>query len=152
MTLTKRYGKLIDVERDFGFNEAVDLTGVTRSQLIHWSDKQLIVPSVAQTTGRGVPRRYSFEDLVLVRLAVVLVRDFGFPLSMLGRFLAPVRWAARRGADLVVLWGTDGTTFPLSSGDVAEIQRALAGTQNKTGLVLDIAAAREWVRARGATE
>ena len=48
------------------------LTGVTRAQLRYWHDSGLVRASGGGGGSPGVPRRYTFEDLVVLRSVVAL--------------------------------------------------------------------------------
>jgi DNA-binding transcriptional MerR regulator len=56
------------------------LTGLSVRQLDHWDRQGFVRPSVAHARGYGSARRYSFEDLVRLRVAGKL-RAAGFGLS-----------------------------------------------------------------------
>ena len=60
----------------FTSHQATRLTGCTPRQLRYWDQIGLVTPSVQQTGGRpGVPRLYSFRDLVALRVVKSLL-DF----------------------------------------------------------------------------
>lgn len=52
--------------------QAANITGIPYRTVDHWARTGLISPSVAEATGKGTERRYSFQDLVALRVA----RDF----------------------------------------------------------------------------
>ena len=56
------------------------LTGLSVRQLDHWDRQGFVRPSVAHAKGYGAARRYSFEDLVRLRVAGRL-RAAGFGLA-----------------------------------------------------------------------
>ena len=56
------------------------LTGLSVRQLDHWDRQGFVRPSVAPARGYGSARRYSFEDLVRLRVAGKL-RAAGFGLA-----------------------------------------------------------------------
>jgi DNA-binding transcriptional MerR regulator len=56
------------------------LTGLSVRQLDHWDRQGFVRPSVASARGYGSARRYSFEDLVRLRVAGRL-RAAGFGLA-----------------------------------------------------------------------
>ena len=47
-------------------------TGATRSQLIYWTDAELITPDVTETAGTGHHRAFSFRNLIQVKIATLL--------------------------------------------------------------------------------
>ena len=69
----------------FTSHQATRLTGCTPRQLRYWDQIGLVVPSVQQTGGRpGVPRLYSFRDLVALRVVKSLL-DNGMSLQRVRR-------------------------------------------------------------------
>ena len=65
----------------FTSHQACRLTGCTPRQLRYWDHVGLVTPSVQQTGGRpGVPRLYSFRDLVALRVVKSLL-DGGMSLQ-----------------------------------------------------------------------
>ena len=69
----------------FTSHQATRLTGCTPRQLRYWDQIGLVIPSVQQTGGRpGVPRLYSFRDLVALRVVKSLL-DNGMSLQRVRR-------------------------------------------------------------------
>ncbi len=69
----------------FTSHQACRLTGCTPRQLRYWDEVGLVTPSVQQTGGRpGVPRLYSFRDLVALRVVTSLL-DGGMSLQRVRR-------------------------------------------------------------------
>lgn len=69
----------------FTAHQASRLTGCTPRQLRYWDQIELVRPSVQQTGGRpGVPRLYSFRDLVALRVVKSLL-DGGMSLQRVRR-------------------------------------------------------------------
>jgi DNA-binding transcriptional MerR regulator len=69
----------------FTSHQASRLTGCTPRQLRYWDQIELIRPSVQRTGGRpGVPRLYSFRDLVSLRVVKSLL-DGGMSLQRVRR-------------------------------------------------------------------
>lgn len=60
------------VARSFSTAEAARLTGLTARQLDHWDRKGFVRPSVEKAAGYGTARRYSFADVVRLRVAARL--------------------------------------------------------------------------------
>jgi DNA-binding transcriptional MerR regulator len=80
----------------FTSHQASRLTGCTPRQLRYWDQIGLVLPSVQQTGGRsGVPRLYSFRDLVALRVVKSLL-DGGMSLQRVRRAYDYLR----RNADL----------------------------------------------------
>jgi DNA-binding transcriptional MerR regulator len=69
----------------FTSHQASRLTGVTPRQLRYWDQIGLVRPSIQRTGGRpGVPRLYSFRDLVALRVVRSLL-DGGMSLQKVRR-------------------------------------------------------------------
>jgi DNA-binding transcriptional MerR regulator len=69
----------------FTAHQASRFTGCTPRQLRYWDQIGLVGPSVQQTGGRpGVPRMYSFRDLVALRVVKSLL-DGGMSLQRVRR-------------------------------------------------------------------
>jgi DNA-binding transcriptional MerR regulator len=69
----------------FTAHQASRLTGCTPRQLRYWDQIGLVEPSIQKTGGRpGVPRMYSFRDLVALRVVKSLL-DGGMSLQKVRR-------------------------------------------------------------------
>lgn len=53
----------------FSAGEASRITKVPYANLDYWARTQLIAPSIAAANGIGTDRRYSFQDLIALRVA-----------------------------------------------------------------------------------
>src|SRR3954464_8971090 len=60
------------VARSFSTAEAARLTGLTPRQLDHWDRRGFLRPSLERAAGYGSARRYSFADVVRLRVAARL--------------------------------------------------------------------------------
>ena len=60
------------IARSFSTAEVARLTGLTPRQLDHWDRKGFVRPSVERARGYGSARRYSFTDVVRLRVAARL--------------------------------------------------------------------------------
>jgi DNA-binding transcriptional MerR regulator len=72
------------VSPDFSTGQAARLTGLSSRQLDHWDRKGFLKPSVAAAQGYGSKRRYSFADVVRLRVAARL-RAAGVGLARIKR-------------------------------------------------------------------
>jgi DNA-binding transcriptional MerR regulator len=72
------------VARSFSTAEAARLTGLTPRQLDHWDRRGFLRPSLERAAGYGTARRYSFADIVRLRVAARL-RANGVGLSRIRR-------------------------------------------------------------------
>jgi DNA-binding transcriptional MerR regulator len=57
------------VKDSFSTGDAVRITGVSFRNVDYWARTKFIVPSIADAKGTGTERRYSFSDLVALRVA-----------------------------------------------------------------------------------
>jgi DNA-binding transcriptional MerR regulator len=72
------------VTRSFSTAETARLTGLSARQLDHWDRKGFLRPSLERASGYGSTRRYSFADVVRLRVASRL-RANGVGLSRIRR-------------------------------------------------------------------
>ena len=68
----------------FSTGDAVRITGVSFRNIDYWARSKFIVPSVAEAQGTGSERRYSFSDLLALRVAREL-REAGVSTQSLRR-------------------------------------------------------------------
>ena len=72
------------IARGFSTAEVARLTGLTARQLDHWDRRGFLRPSLERASGYGSTRRYSFADVVRLRVAARL-RASGVGLARLRR-------------------------------------------------------------------
>jgi DNA-binding transcriptional MerR regulator len=72
------------VARSFSTAEAARLTSLSPRQLDHWDRLGFLRPSLQQASGYGSNRRYSFADVVRLRVAARL-RSHGLGLARIRR-------------------------------------------------------------------
>jgi DNA-binding transcriptional MerR regulator len=68
----------------FSTGAAVRITGVSFRNIDYWARTKFIVPSIADAKGTGTERRYSFSDLLALRVAREL-REAGISTQSLRR-------------------------------------------------------------------
>jgi DNA-binding transcriptional MerR regulator len=64
--------------------QTAELVGISYRQLDHWARQGLVRPSVARAAGSGTRRRYSYNDLVELKIAKKM-RDQGIDLKSIAR-------------------------------------------------------------------
>jgi DNA-binding transcriptional MerR regulator len=74
-------GKATD---SFSTGDTVRITGVSFRNIDYWARTKFIVPSIAEAQGTGTERRYSFTDLLALRVAREL-REAGVSTQSLRR-------------------------------------------------------------------
>jgi DNA-binding transcriptional MerR regulator len=88
------------VHQSFSTAQVARLTGLTPRQLDHWDRLGFLRPSLQRARGYGSARRYSFADVVRLRVAARL-RASGVALSRIRRCAAALERLDPRGtADL----------------------------------------------------
>jgi DNA-binding transcriptional MerR regulator len=88
------------IQDAFSTAEAARLSGLTPRQLDHWARQRFLCPSVKAASGYGSSRRYSFADIVKLRVAARL-RGSGVGLPRIRRCVEALkRLDAGVGADL----------------------------------------------------
>ena len=85
-------------ERETGFSgkQTCEIVGITYRQLDYWDRRDLVTPSLAKAHGSGTQRRYSYRDLVRLRVVKSLI-DAGVKLDNARRAIEYLR--AEEGAD-----------------------------------------------------
>lgn len=85
-------------EREIGFGgkQTCEIVGITYRQLDYWDRRDLVKPSLAKAHGSGTQRRYSYRDLVRLRVVKSLI-DAGVKLDNARRAIEYLR--AEEGAD-----------------------------------------------------
>jgi len=74
----------------FSTGDAVRITGVSFRNIDYWARTKFIVPSIAEAQGTGTERRYSFSDLLALRVAREL-REAGVSTQSLRRVVEFLR-------------------------------------------------------------
>jgi DNA-binding transcriptional MerR regulator len=74
----------------FSTGDAVRITGVSFRNIDYWARTKFIVPSIAEAQGTGTDRRYSFSDLLALRVAREL-REAGVSTQKLRRVVEFLR-------------------------------------------------------------
>lgn len=118
------------MQEGFTAEQATRLTGCTHHQLRYWDRVNLVSPSVQGTRGRpGVPRLYSFRDLVALRVVRSLL-DNGMSLQRIRRAWDYLRRNGSMDDHLSsVRLVTDGSTIFRVGSDDGELLDALRDGQ-----------------------
>ena len=123
------------MQEGFTADQASRLTGCTPSQLRYWDNVRLVQPSIQRTGGRpGVRRKYSFRDLVILRV-VRSLKDNGMSLQRIRRAWS---YLDRNGVDpRDVKLVTDGVSIFRIAHDDDELLDALREGQLAFFVALD---------------
>lgn len=109
------------MEEGFGGPQACKIVGITYRQLDYWARTDLIRPSLADAKGSGTQRRYSYQDLVELKVIKGLLdadvslrsarRAAGYLRSHLGEGMASASLVLNGTASVLVR--TDGELVDL---------------------------------------
>lgn len=84
--------------------DATRLTGLSTEQLREWTSRRALIPPDVKPQGHGSPARYSWQTILLLRLAVVLRDRFKMELQA-HRDLFAGLGAGLAHASFLSLWG-----------------------------------------------
>ncbi|MGB0470802.1 MAG: MerR family transcriptional regulator [Ilumatobacteraceae bacterium] len=99
----------------FSGRQTADVVGISYRQLDYWARTDLIRPSLTDASGSGSRRRYSYQDLLELRVVKTLI-DAGIKLESVREVFAYLRThvsADIASAHLVI----SGQTVVLAQGD-----------------------------------
>jgi len=106
--------------------DATKLTGLSTEQLREWTSRRALIPADVKPKGHGSPARYSWETILLLRLAVTLRGRFRLELQA-HRDLFTDLGAGLRRVSFFSLWGKSlalhgGPVWSLlEQGDLASV-------------------------------
>lgn len=84
--------------------DASRLTGLSTEQLREWTSRRALIPPDVKPRGHGSPARYSWQTILLLRLAVVLRDRFKLELHAHRDLFAELRTDLAR-TSFLSLWG-----------------------------------------------
>jgi DNA-binding transcriptional MerR regulator len=104
--------------------QVCSIVGITYRQLDYWARTDLIRPSIADARGSGTQRKYSYRDLVELKVIKSLL-DAGMALQKARRAIEYLR--DNLGADIasasLVLNGADSVLLARDSGELVDLVR-----------------------------
>ena len=80
----------LDVNRGFSGKRTAEIVGITYRQLDYWARTDLVRPSLAEATGSGSRRQYSYNDLLELKVIKSLL-DSGIRLEQVRKVFAYLR-------------------------------------------------------------
>lgn len=105
--------------------DATRLTGLSTEQLREWTSRRALIPADVKPKGHGSPARYSWQTILLLRLAVTLRDRFKLELqahrdlfSDLGSSLSRMSFLSLWGKSLALYGGQRWTLIDPSGSDV----------------------------------
>jgi DNA-binding transcriptional MerR regulator len=106
------------------------LTGVTYRQLDYWARTDLVTPSVTSATGSGSKRRYSYRDILEVKVVKSLL-DAGVALARARQAVECLRDGL--GVDLAtasLVLTSSQSVLAVSNGELVDLLRGGQGVFN----------------------
>ena len=141
--MTEQAGVDRPAEQGYRAPQVCNLVGITYRQLDYWARTDLIRPSISDASGSGSRRRYSYQDLLELRVIKTLL-DAGIKLESVRDVFAYLREHVTTdiaSAHLVI----NGSSVVLAQGD--ELIDVLANGQGVLN-VLSLAGVKDEVDAQ----
>ena len=130
---------MASADEGFSGKRAAELCGITYRQLDYWARTDLIRPTLADATGSGSRRRYSYRDLLELKVIKSLldagirlesVREaFTYLRNNLGEEVTSAKLVISGGSAVLVRDG-DELIDILRRGQGEHVQHALAGVKD----------------------
>lgn len=121
-------------DQGFSGKRTAEIVGITYRQLDYWARTDLIRPSIADATGSGSRRRYSYRDLLQLRIVKQLL-DAGIKLETVRRVFTELRRFV--GEDIasanLVITGSS-VTLALDDGELVDLVKQGQGVLNVMNL------------------
>ena len=120
----------MDFSEGFSGATVCRLTGVTYRQLDYWARTDLVTPSVASATGSGSKRRYSYRDILEVKVVKSLL-DAGVALARARQAVDCLRDGL--GVDLAtasLVRTSSQSVLAASNGELVDLLRGGQGVFN----------------------
>ncbi len=116
-------------EQGYSGKQAAEVVGITYRQLDYWARTDLVRPSLADASGSGTRRRYSYRDLLELRIVKTLI-DAGIRLESIRDAFGYLR--ERLGGDLasahLVISG--GSVVLCQGDEIVDVLRRGQGVLN----------------------
>jgi DNA-binding transcriptional MerR regulator len=84
--------------------DACRLTGLSTNKLREWTSRRALIPADIRPKSQGSPAKYSWQTILLLRIAVTLRDGFHLELQAYRPVLASLR-GKLRNTSFVALWG-----------------------------------------------
>ncbi|MBK9178243.1 MAG: MerR family transcriptional regulator [Acidimicrobiales bacterium] len=116
-------------EEGFSGRQAADIVGITYRQLDYWARTDLVRPSLADARGSGSRRRYSYRDLLELKVVKTLV-DAGIQLASVRRIFRYLRDQLGEDVTSANLVINGPQTLLVSGEDLVDVVRQGQGVLN----------------------
>ncbi len=83
---------------------ASQLTGLSTEKLREWTNRRALIPADVRPRQKGSPAKFSWQTILVLRVAVRLRSHFSIELEAHKAFFAEFR-ASLRKASFIALWG-----------------------------------------------
>lgn len=84
--------------------EASQLTGISTDKLREWTSRRALIPADVKPKSQGSPAKYTWQTILLLRIAVTLRDRFHLELQAHRELFANLR-RGLKGASFIALWG-----------------------------------------------
>ncbi len=116
-------------EEGFRGPQVCKVVGITYRQLDYWARTGLLRPSLADAHGSGTQRRYSYADVVELKVIKQLL-DAGVNLGQARRAIACLRESGGELATANLVLGAEGTVLARSGEEIVDLLRGGQGVFN----------------------
>lgn len=120
----------------FSGREAADIVGITYRQLDYWARTDLIRPSLADANGSGSRRRYSYRDLIELKMIKTLI-DAGQRLDRVRKAFDYLRDIGDDLTSLQLVIAGDSVVLVRDSGELLDVVNKYQGQGVLNFLALD---------------
>jgi DNA-binding transcriptional MerR regulator len=111
--------------KEFSAGDARMITGATQRQLDYWDERQIVPASLGRKEGKGNERKYSYADLVRLRVVVEL-RKAGLSLQRIRKALKVLNdWEPETDALVGKRLVTDGRDVLVTTSDSQVLKSVL---------------------------
>ena len=127
----------------FGGKQVLAIVGITYRQLDHWARTDLLRPSLCDAKGSGSRRRYSYDDVVQLKVIKKLL-DGGQALQAVRKVIDRLRMEGENVSSANLVIAGDSVALARSGEELVDLLR---GGQGVLALVLELAGVKEEVDA-----
>ena len=127
----------------FGGKQVLAIVGITYRQLDHWARTDLLRPSLCDAKGSGSRRRYSYDDVVQLKVIKKLL-DGGQALQAVRKVIDRLRVEGENVSSANLVIAGDSVALARSGEELVDLLR---GGQGVLAIVLELAGVKEEVDA-----
>ncbi len=116
-------------ESGFRGTQVCKIVGITYRQLDYWARTGLLRPSLEEAKGSGTQRRYSYEDVVELKVIKQLL-DGGINLQQSRRAIACLRESGEELSTANLVIAGEGTVLARSGAEIIDLLKGGQGVFN----------------------